>query len=849
MKRPEVVVFLIFLIPFLSFAQTEQKVTIKAVTMGGVMGDLIKLTINNPTDEIYYQTFNPFVYYAGDHSQAMVFPFGKIVKVDKNSSSVFYLNGFTLLVDKDPMPKDIEISGEKILTLAKNELRTYIESEDSFLGKGINKMRKGELIPYDYILTKPGTYALLPYYFNIFNYPELADIILIEQARLLHYGYERLYTAGLIITHFNNDPILEKQLLLQHAIWICAAGLQGKALVKNDFRKTLLNMYVQISPAKDKKSFTKYFETYFRLLTRLGKESKVYLTPEELDKNPTCLPSNVGLEAISDNIRTPVFTKERPEAKEIRNQVMLEKRNDILPCTLNSDMYASLYLHLVPLEMNALITGIDSFVTKMENSPAKVSLVYQSTWAEIKTHIEEIKKINFENWLLDQQLTKDQKIDLVKQDVKYELSKIKRILEKSGEIHNLNELEGLSETLLYLVNYILDVYKFMELSPSFDCCELYKQAGPDYKFISEEYRAFMIPFMEDFTSKLLDESKISSNLLYITSALYLQKAVLALYGKLTYQKQVICFEGPRPELRKEALQVINERTGLHLSDMGKFEFRRLYLQINGGKSFDFLYGECFCGTKKETYLPFLTLGPGNQTFNEYNKIKLGKKLEASGGYERFYFSPVGSDKFHNNANVYFQNLDDFYDSVITEQYNRKYFFNAVDHFSFTPFNTMSISLGYTFLKKAQIRLNYSNLNGYVDARLPFSYWKVSTDSTSIKYIDGFLYNKVNIRSLGLSGRYYFLKHFSPFIGAGYNYLLMKNTFAWAYLENIEFDIDRSPDCTASNILVECGLRYNVNLDFFIEGGGKVLFRNDTNASLEKTTGRDYGFFIGAGTKF
>jgi|GEM_PF-2120532 len=834
----------------ITFLVSSQSPDISIRTTGKICGEILEAEfINAGTTELYI-SIQPFYLPDLPGGQAVIVPYGLSFNLQPSERKLINLNGFTVFSDRPFPEKGLQFTRQDIEKYRLTD-KTDFNDSISLYGNYIpEKFTGSRLISLDFIPTKPGTFELLGYKIDLQHQPTIASRFLLSQAKMLADGYEKLFTAGKVITHFNNDPRLEKNIMIQAALWVCSAGLEGKALKNKILSKLFRDMYIAVLHQKPEDDFLKHTDSYLRLLDRMGKEGKVFIRPEDLDRKPQCLPAVVGLSAISDNVRTPTFSKVRFAEYTVRNQAMLGPKNDCLPCILREDMKPALRNYLYQTEITKAY-GNFTFLRNLLDSVALPVFVAQPL-----SYLDGMKNFEPRLWVAGSDKELNETLLLMYENMAYYLQNITRFTDIQ-ELKPVNSFVSAYQTeYLNLFKFISDVFRFRESRYSFDCCELTKMPDVSYLQLSQKLEEFFKKYHKDLSIELpqyvplVFDSQFFNDFIIKGIVLYSEKALLSFYKMLASDKQMICLESPFPTERYSALERINAFLGTNLSDIGSFAYGRLQVNLDENTALEFRFGECNCGKKRESMLPFPVIEPGSTALltERLKQVNLQTRYEISAHAGRAYFSSDGASAFDGGGLDGFSNIPQLADSFIKIRYGEKYWFSSPDSFRFDWFSVYSLSAGYDLNKNLQVRISGFKSNGLAQAKAGFHYLSNPLDSNSEKVVSSAIFTKVNEWSVGAGARYYSGNYTRIFGGIQLAYHSFSGNIAKDYLEELEIEMKKTNGFSCFSAGIEAGARYYFNQDFFIEAAG-LLSKRFVQKSFAGSGGFDKQLLIGAGARF
>jgi len=846
MKIYSLSILLIFvlLIPLTVY---PQPISVKIKSTGNICGNILEMTIENKTDSNILFKLSPFYLFDTTTGQALVVHRHTFLILKPDSKNQYFIKGFSAFCDKDFVKKNYTFNDESITKYSLNEKVDFSDSLKIFGDLKPEKFTGSRLISLDFIPLVPGTNKLLGYKFDLAQNPVLASKFLISQLNMIEKAYDKAYYSGKVVSHYNNDPLLEKDIVMQLALWLCTAGMEGKSIKKKHIIEILEELYETTFKAEPETKFSKNSDTYIRLLDKIGNEAKVYIRPENLDRRVKGIPESIGINPTSDNIRTPTLSKTRYPEYLIRNQTMLGPKNDCMPCVLDSSQYPSLRNFLYIFAVN---TAREKIIETRKNLNADLIL---PVFNQNLSYFDGLKSFNPKLWLSSGN-DSDKSISLMIQNIEFYFDNLLLYSNNTELLPFHTFLLDFKKDYLYLFKAIAELYMFNQGKYSFDCCNILRKADESFLQISKIMESFFIKnhsFLdkvsysgENYNSKFFNEFLTSGTVCYS------EYALLILYKMLSDERQTICFPGPFPSERLTALNRINEILGINLSNIGTLMYQRLTIIIDEYSLLEFRFGECTCGKKRESLLPFPQMNPGKYTVesDNFEKIDLLPKFEISAYAGRYYPTEDGASEFDGGGLSSLSNIDVLIDSFFKIKYSEKYYFTKPDSFKFDWFSVYGFALGYDVNRNFQVRINLQNMTGLSLGKVGFHYFTNPLDSNSIKNISSDIYTKLNAWQGGIGARYYFLNNFKPFIGLNAGYQSFSSNITKAYVENVEIIMNQKTKQECINSSLELGFRYYFNQDFFIEASGLITKRfiknNEFNLSVF-----DKGFSLGAGAKF
>lgn len=842
-------------------AQNES-VSLKLEYTDNEPGYDLKLIVDNSTDALYYQNINPFLLNTGKNNQALLIPFGQVIHVKSGEKKIFYLKSYTVFPDRPAQPDiNYELSPDIIENAMKKEQGSFEQTYGDSTSYIIRRMKLSELIPFDYILTFPGTFEMLQFTFDAEQNHDLATSLLVEQAQRIMKGYDRLYTAGSIVTNFNADPIFEKELFMQLSIWICGSGLEGKALKNSHIKKIISELYTKFARDGNSKEIDEHMGSYYKILERLGREAKVFSIPMDFDKRPQCLPAFVGLVPTSDHVKSPTILKNRFDKVPIRNQVM-HKRNNCLPCILTDDLHASLKNYIYAFEVNHLIEEFNKLYGKLNNI-TDLSSDARTILNNAVAKLENLMNYDAAAWLKEYSIPQEERIDIAFGEYEQITSELIKTNSDVFQMDMVSALRSVVSKHKFLLQYIFDNYRFRDSRFSFDCCDMIHKPSTAETDLSIELADMALSGINrsgKLLFHILDEmdqandldDELVSKLISAGSELFALQVLLKAYRILLYNKQIICMEGPAPTSRIEALGRINSLLGTNIRQTGEYLHDNLYLQISENESLEFHFGDCKCGKERESNMPILPLQRNSlQVLNSVDKIplRLTPLVEISAYYGRLYLFDQGSVHFNGGGLSFYDSINPQLDSTLKSRYSKFYKLNEPTDFNFNYFNHISIIAAADIHKNFQYRLGTSFYSGSARATLPLSYFEIQSDSTTLIIVDGLVYSKIKSWSVESGFRYYMGQQLKIFTGLNAQYMRFTNTESRTYIETIEIQNPLVEKKTFFSAFFEAGIRYYPNQDFFVELGGQVFNRWDEDKDDNQISSIDKSFRLGFGARF
>jgi len=839
--------FALFFI-YISFTAVSQNQSVQIVTTGNICGDVLEVKILNNTNEVSYFKLQAFYLPIALSGQALVIPEGTSVLIGASSSKSIFLKGFSVFCDRKMPEKGLEFSLNDITQFTITKKIDFTDSASLYGNYVPKKFSGSKLISLDFIPQLPGTSQLLGYKIDFHNHPQVASRFTIGQLNLIESAFNKAFYAGKVITHFNSDPVIEKAIVQQMALWICTSGMQGKALRKKHLIKITKQLYLSVTGSLPEKKFNDNADTYIRLLDKIGTDALIYIKPENLDRRVKGIPESPGINATSDFIRTPTLSKIRYEQYQIRNQAMLGPRNDCLPCTLDSSLFPSVRNCLYVLQNTA-------HKNKIIEARKEIDSVYLPPFfGQPLSYMDGFKNFDPQKWLTSKDMPIADLTQLLIENANFYLN---NLIEKS-DVAELKQyhtfiLEYRSQ-YMNLFRWCADLYQIKQQSYSFDCCEWNKLADNQYIQLSKAIEDFLIKynhlFSINYKYKSTYDTQFFNYLLINGTVAYTQAALLNLYKLFTDEKQYICLPGYFPSVRLNALNQINAVLGTNLSETGRLEYYRLFIDIDETHSFEFRFGECNCGKKRESLLPFPSLQTGKSiaTSEGFKPLDLSAKYELSAFAGRTYFSPQGASYFDGQGLLAFSKIDKIIDSFFREKYSEKFYFTAPDSFSFDYFSVYGASAGLDLNKNLQIRASGQSMTGLVTAKAGFNYFPNPLDSNSLTKITVGTYNKISAWKAGVGIRYYWGNYLRPYAGASVSFLSMKNTIAKSYVESVEIQMLKVANTSTFTASLEAGVRYYFNQDFYVEIGANAVKRLRDYPDINGL-GLDKNIYLGAGARF
>ncbi|MEA3497254.1 MAG: autotransporter outer membrane beta-barrel domain-containing protein [Bacteroidota bacterium] len=839
--KVRLIILLFFLSTFVISAPAQEEVKIDVNLTGNTSGNIFKIKITNNSQKVFIKKVYPFYYPSTKNTSGYLLDKNRIFKVGIGESKTFFLEGYSTDIDKNTISKEIEWNKIKKLFEIKP---LSIDSITMMFHKfNVKKLSNSDLIPFDFIVTNPGTFEFYKYKFNPSNNQQLANSVMLEQMRLLEKAYRRLYKAGKLVTHFNNAPELEKRIILQVGIWICASGNKGVALKKPQFKKALNQIFEAYSDANKLKNAKNSFSRYLNIIETLGIESKTFITPDVLEKNPKCLPKHFGYKPTSYAVRTPTVSFEKYDIFKVRNQ-RFDNENKCLPCKAKKSLSPLVKTYLLSFEIEHLEKDFLKGLSKNDKKLSK----------EITTDLEFLKTFDIKSWVKNEKWSFDLKSIITYEYFKSMIDQGVVLIDSRQLSTNDATLKSIAYKSTEIFKDLLFIYQNQNSVFNLDCCDKINYPEAEHFYISNKINELFKDFNQAIllskkdSLKSLSPKRYKSKMMVQGTAIYSLNHLLTFYRMFMLNTQYVCMSSDVPEDKDAVYQRIKDEFGYSGKLEGSYYNKRFKTKISDKENITFVFNNCFCGDNRESTVLFFNVKP-NEKIDVLNKsnfknIRLLPNKEFSFSMGKIFAGSEGADKFNAGGLIKIEKkiTENNYDSFFIAKYASDYKYQEPENFRITDILNYSFSFGYDVITDLQLRLNAGFFKGFAEADVKMNY-------DNNKAITDLLRSHVNSIYGGVGLRYYFGEKYKPFVGASYNRMKISNTDSKLISEGLEISMENIDDYFVSVASFEAGLRYMVNQDFFVDFNSFIFNRWETNSNNEKITAIDYGFNFTFGMKF
>lgn len=233
---------------------------ITAVGTGKTTGDVVAMTIYNPTSEDISDKLGPCFIPSGGEYQPYIVPTIKPVTVSAGQTIYITLKGYCADITK---PAASEKDSFKSIT-------DWIQIDP--YAAGINS---APARPVPHPDTNPAEAA-----------PKL-----LEALREISLQYDKLKDAGKITTAFSANPEKEREAVIQQTFWIYTSELRQKPYIKEDFKTQTYKQFEEKSninpatlPKDQKEKIDRGIDDFWSTFQAVGTEAKVLNSTKPEDK-------------------------------------------------------------------------------------------------------------------------------------------------------------------------------------------------------------------------------------------------------------------------------------------------------------------------------------------------------------------------------------------------------------------------------------------------------------------------------------------------------------------------------------------------------------------------------------
>jgi hypothetical protein len=246
------------LLPGTASAQNSglQYCTITATGTGKTTGDIVAMTIYNPSDMEVKGSLGPYYIPSGGSYQPYITTEKVPVTVPSGKTVYITLKGFCTDITKPA-------AGEKDNF---KPINTWIRIDDSHSG----------VLPPSKLNINPE------------SHPELAAPYFLGALEAITKAYDGMKEKGNIITPFSNAPEKEREAVIQQTFWIYAAATRQKPYTKEQFSTRTYEQYEEKThikpftlPADKKQQLDKGIDDFWNTFQAVGTEAKILNTPSK----------------------------------------------------------------------------------------------------------------------------------------------------------------------------------------------------------------------------------------------------------------------------------------------------------------------------------------------------------------------------------------------------------------------------------------------------------------------------------------------------------------------------------------------------------------------------------------
>lgn len=288
-------------------AQVEA-MTITATGTGKTTGDIVALTIYNPTDKEVKESFGPYYIPSEGQYQPYLTMKSGPVTVPPGKTIHITLQGFCADITKPP-------AGEKDIF---KPITTWIKADQNITAP----------VPPFKTTINPDTN------------PEQAAPYLLKALEEISKAYDKLSKEGKITTPFSGNPEKEREAVIQQTFWIYTSEMRQKPYTKEQFSTRTYEQFEQKNsinpstlPNDQKEKIDKGIDDFWNTFQAVGTEAKVLNTPSK--------PEDEGMiKTISGPVQTTCACGECRVIEGQRIEIYLDKSinrfaGDSIPWTTN----------------------------------------------------------------------------------------------------------------------------------------------------------------------------------------------------------------------------------------------------------------------------------------------------------------------------------------------------------------------------------------------------------------------------------------------------------------------------------------------------------------------------------
>lgn len=234
--------------------------TITVTGTGKTTGDIVAMTIYNPTSADVYDNLGPCYIPSDGGYQPYIIPTIKPVTVPAGQTIRITLKGFCADISKPAVPEHFNLK----------PLIEWVKIEPKPTGNN------------------SAPFSTAP---NPDTNPAEAAPKLLEAIREISLQYDKLKDEGKIITPFSGNPEKEREAVIQQTFWIYTSNLRQKPYVKEDLKYQTYKQFEEKSninpvtlPKEQKEKMDKGIDDFWSTFNAVGTAAKVLNSTKPEDK-------------------------------------------------------------------------------------------------------------------------------------------------------------------------------------------------------------------------------------------------------------------------------------------------------------------------------------------------------------------------------------------------------------------------------------------------------------------------------------------------------------------------------------------------------------------------------------
>ncbi len=280
------VLCLIFSLPVIFFSSNCFAQKIKAVGTGQTTGHVATLFVTNNSKELLVLKLGPFLIPSTKKFQGYGVPDIYQLNISPDSTLKIPLRGFCTnpFIPPTGAGEDLPPFSQWVKTSDLPSLtpEMVLTPQNGFF-RNAQGTQSGT-----FISTYPGTDTPFHYTIDIDKHPESAATFIIDLIHAVESTYERLEIEGQISTPYAQDPLRQKEAVIQQVIWYVLGILTGNDYDREDFAENVIRQYetdtqtnLDTAAPEIREQLDEGINNFWDTFTLVGVEAKVLKTKSE----------------------------------------------------------------------------------------------------------------------------------------------------------------------------------------------------------------------------------------------------------------------------------------------------------------------------------------------------------------------------------------------------------------------------------------------------------------------------------------------------------------------------------------------------------------------------------------